>query len=148
MLFVAAVLASAFLIFLVQPMVGKRILPWFGGTPGVWTICLAFYQTTLFFGYVYAHILIRFASPRRQLGIHALVIAVALVALPVLPGEAWQPGDVSNPSVDIIAMLLSSVALPFLVLASTGPLVQVWFARSYPHRSPYPLYAVSNVGSS
>jgi hypothetical protein len=147
LLFVVAILASSFLIFLVQPMVGKRILPWFGGTPSVWTLCLAFYQTTLFIGYAYAHLLIRFAGPLAQLGIHTLVVGAAFIALPVLPGDHWQPTSIANPSTDILAMLTSNVALPFIALASTGPLVQAWFARSYPNRSPYPLYAVSNIGS-
>jgi hypothetical protein len=146
-IFVIAILASSFLIFLVQPMVGKRILPWFGGTAGVWALCLAFYQTTLFLGYAYAHLLIRFARPRMQLGIHGLLAILALIALPVLPGEAWKPNDVAHPSLDILMMLGSSVSLPFIALASTGPLVQAWFARSDPDRSPYPLYAVSNLGS-
>jgi len=147
LLFVVAILASSFLIFLVQPMVGKRILPWFGGTPSVWTLCLAFYQTTLFVGYAYAHLLIRYAGPLAQLGIHALVVGAAFIALPVLPADSWQPTGLENPSGDILAMLTSNVALPFIALASTGPLVQAWFARSYPDRSPYPLYAVSNIGS-
>jgi len=147
-LFVVAILASAFLIFLVQPMVGKRILPWFGGVPSVWTLCLAFYQTTLFFGYAYAHLLIRFARPKLQFFVHAIVILAALAALPVLPDDTWKPaGQATSPSFYIFQMLTSNVALPFLVLASTGTLVQAWFARSYPKRSPYPLYAVSNVGS-
>lgn len=146
-LFVAAILSSAFLIFLVQPMVGKRILPWFGGSASVWTLCLAFYQTTLFLGYAYAHLLIRFATPTLQLGIHCAVVAAAFFVLPVLPSEIWQPEGGGNPSFDILVMLASNVALPFLVLASTGPLVQAWFARANPDRSPYPLYAVSNFGS-
>jgi spermidine synthase len=147
LLFVSAILASAFLIFLVQPMVGKRILPWFGGVPSVWTLCLAFYQTTLFVGYAYAHLLIRFASPTIQLIVHALVIGTAWLVLPVLPDSTWQPVGVDTPTSDIFRMLTSNVALPFLVLASTGPLVQAWFARTHPGRSPYPLYAVSNLGS-
>jgi len=146
-LFVVAILSSAFLIFLVQPMVGKRILPWFGGSPGVWTLCLAFYQTTLFVGYAYAYLLIRFAAPGLQLGIHAALVCVALFVLPVLPDESWKPAGMGSPSSTIFLMLASNVALPFVVLASTGPLVQVWFARRFPERSPYPLYAVSNVGS-
>lgn len=147
LLFVTAILASSFLIFLVQPMVGKRILPWFGGTPSVWTLCLAFYQTTLFLGYAYAHLLIRFASSPAQVSIHALLVGAAFFALPVLPSDAWQNVDVLNPSSEILQMLGSNVALPFIVLASTGPLVQAWFARVYPESSPYPLYAVSNIGS-
>lgn len=146
-IFVFAVFASAFLIFLVQPMVGKRILPWFGGAPAVWTLCLAFYQSTLFLGYAYAHLLVRFAPPPGQLAVHAVVVCAALAALPVLPGDRWRPTGASSPNADILAMLGVNVALPFLVLAATGPLVQVWFARSSPERSPYPLYAVSNAGS-
>jgi len=145
--FVFAVFASAFLIFLVQPMVGKRILPWFGGAPAVWTLCLAFYQSTLFLGYAYAHLLVRFAPPPGQLAVHAIVVVAALAALPVLPGDRWRPTGASSPNADILAMLGVNVALPFLVLAATGPLVQVWFARRSPGRSPYPLYAVSNAGS-
>ena len=90
-------------------------------------------------------------QPRRPgpwpLGIHALLVGAAFVSLPVLPADSWQPTGVANPSANILAMLTSNVALPFIALASTGPLVQAWFARSYPHRSPYPLYAVSNIGS-
>src|SRR5262245_63421116 len=91
LLFVGAAFASAFLIFLVQPMVGKRIVPWFGGTPAVWTLCLAFYQTALFAGYLYAHCLIRYARPALQLPLHAVVVAAALLRLPVLPPESAQP---------------------------------------------------------
>ena len=147
LLFAGAVFASAFLIFLVQPMVGKRILPWFGGAPAVWTLCLAFYQTTLFAGYAYAHCLIRYVPPAFQLTLHGLLLAGALFALPVLPGQAWTPAGGAEPTGAILSMLAVHVALPFLALAATGPLVQAWFARRHPTRSPYPLYAVSNAGS-
>jgi len=147
LLFVAAAFASAFLIFLVQPMVGKRIVPWFGGAPAVWTLCLAFYQTALFAGYAYAHCLIRYVRPALQLPLHALVVAVALLRLPVLPPESAKPEAAVDPSAAILAMLGAHVAPAFLALAATGPLVQAWFARRYPSRSPYPLYAVSNLGS-
>jgi hypothetical protein len=147
LLFVVVVCASAFLIFLVQPIVGKRILPWFGGASAVWTLCLAFYQSALFLGYAYAHLLIRFATPAQQLGVHALAVAVAAILLPVLPGDGWIPRELANPSAQILTMLAANVALPFMVLASTGPLVQAWFARRHPQRSPYPLYAFSNAGS-
>jgi hypothetical protein len=146
-LYVVAILSSAFLLFLVQPMVGKRILPWFGGVPAVWTLCLAFFQSALFLGYAYAHLLTRFAPPKAQLAVHALAIGAALAALPVLPGQAPAASAGADPTAAILLMLMASVALPFLVLASTGPLVQVWFARAHPDRSPYPLYAVSNLGS-
>ena len=146
-LFAVAIFASAFLVFLVQPMVGKRILPWFGGAPSVWSLCLAFYQTTLFCGYAYAHLLIRYATPLAQLAVHAGLVLAALAVLPVLPGEVWRPAGVERPAADILEMLVATVALPFLVLAATGPLVQAWFAIRQPDRSPYPLYAVSNAGS-
>jgi len=146
-LFSMGVFAGAYLIFLVQPMVAKRILPWFGGGPGVWMICLMFYQTTLFFGYAYAHALIQFARPAVQLGVHSVLFAASFATLPVLPGDSWKPGAAADPSLSIITLLLAKVALPFITLAATGPLLQSWFARRYPARSPYALYAVSNFGS-
>jgi len=128
-------------------MVAKRIVPWFGGVPAVWILCLAFYQTALFVGYAYAHCLIRFVRPARQVFVHAVAFAAALLALPVLPDERWRPAGSVEPSAAILAMLCAHVAPPFVALAATGPLVQAWFARRYPSRSPYPLYAVSNLGS-
>src|SRR5262245_7702685 len=146
-LFVSATFASAFLSFLVQPLVGKRIVPWFGGVPAVWSLCLAFYQTALFAGYAYAHLLIRYANPRTQLALHAVLVTAAVLALPVLPGDAWKPASGADPSAAILAMLLANLALPFAALAATCPLVAAWFTRRFPDRSPYPLYAVSNAGS-
>lgn len=146
-LYVVAIAVPAFLIFLVQPMVGKRILPWFGGAPGVWAVCLAFYQTTLFAGYAYAHGLIRLASPSWQVVVHAAVVAVAVLGPGVLPWPRPEAIDAAAPIPQILGLLVWHVAAPFAVLAATGPLVQVWFARRHPERSPYPLYAVSNAGS-
>ena len=146
-LFGAAIFGSAFLIFLVQPLVGKHLLPRFGGTPGVWLVCLAFYQSTLFLGYAYAHGLAARVAPRLQVAVHAALFLGALATLPVLPDAAWRPAAGVEPSGRILALLLANVEAPFLLLASTGPLVQVWFARAFAGRSPYPLYAVSNLGS-
>jgi hypothetical protein len=146
-LFAACVFSSAFLLFLVQPMVGKRILPWFGGVPGVWTLCLAFYQVTLFLGYAYGHVLARFLSPRAQPWVHGVVLLAALAALPVLPGVEWRPEGAEGPTVRILAMLAVNVGVPFLFLSASGPLIQAWFVRAAPGRSPYVLYAVSNAGS-
>jgi hypothetical protein len=146
-LFVAAIFASAFLIFGVQPMVGKHILPWFGGAPSVWMTCLAFYQTALFVGYAYAYLLAARVPARSQAAIHGLLFLASLAVLPVLPGVEWKPDSSSDSSLRILAMLSAHVALPFVLLAATGPLLQVWFARALPGRSPYPLYAVSNLGS-
>ena len=146
-LFAATVFASAFLIFFVQPMVGKHILPWFGGVPAVWLLCVAFYQVTLFFGYGYAHLLNQRLPSSRQVVAHAILFAAALLVLPVLPDESWKPQGGAPPSLHILAMLASNVGPPFLLLAATGPLLQAWFARAFPGRSPYGLYAVSNAGS-
>ncbi len=146
-LFAATIFASAFLIFFVQPMVGKHILPWFGGAPAVWLVCVAFYQVTLFFGYGYAHLLSQRLPSSRQVVTHAILFAAALLVLPVLPAESWKPQGGAPPSLHILSMLASNVGLPFLLLAATGPLLQAWFARAFPGQSPYGLYAVSNAGS-
>lgn len=146
-LFAFAIFASAFLIFGVQPMVGKHILPWFGGVPAVWMTCLAFYQSALFVGYAYAYGLAAWVPPRLQPWLHGGLFAASLAVLPVLPGAAWKPEPGGDSSARILAMLAANVALPFGLLAATGPLLQVWFARVLPSRSPYPLYAVSNAGS-
>jgi hypothetical protein len=146
-LFAVTAFVSAFLIFIVQPMVGKHILPWFGGVPAVWMVCLCFYQLALFSGYGYAHLLIRRVRLSRQLLVHALLFAAALVVLPVLPEASWKPAGDAPPGARILAMLTVNVALPFLLLAATGPLLQAWYALAHPGRSPYALYAVSNAGS-
>ena len=146
-LFVATIFASAFLIFFVQPMVDKHILPWFGGAPSVWLLCLVFYQLTLFVGYGYAHLLNDRVRSNRQLVVHAILFVSALLVLPVLPAESWEPRGGAPPSLHILSMLAVNVGPPFLLLAATGPLLQAWFARAFPGRSPYRLYAVSNTGS-
>jgi hypothetical protein len=146
-LFPITAFASAFLIFSVQPLVGKSILPWFGGAPAVWILCLAFYQLTLFAGYAYAHWLAGWGRANRALVIHFALFAAALVVLPVLPDPSWKPIGGEPPSLHIVSMLAANVGLPFLLLAATAPLLQVWFARALPGRSPYRLYAVSNFGS-
>lgn len=146
-LFPITAFSSAFLIFFVQPLVGKSILPWFGGAPAVWILCLAFYQFTLFAGYAYAHWLAGWGRSNRVLAIHFALFAAALFVLPVLPDPSWKPVGGAPPSLHIMSMLAANVGLPFLLLAATAPLLQVWFARVLPGRSPYGLYAVSNLGS-
>jgi len=147
LLFMAATLLSAFLLFLVQPLVAKHILPWFGGAPAVWNVCMAFYQSALFAGYLYAHVLITRVPPPRQLWIHGALVVTAFALLPVLPAESWRPDGASDPGLQIFMMLISSVALPFIALAGTVPIVQALFAKRFPGTSPYPLYALSNFGS-
>jgi len=141
------VLVGAFLLFQVQPVISKIILPWFGGGPSVWTTCLLFFQVMLVVGYAYAHLLTRYVPPNRQAWVHGILVLVSLLTLPILPAESWKPDDAGSPMAQILMLLLVSVGIPYLLLSATGPLVQVWFARRYPDRSPYRLYALSNVGS-
>ncbi len=140
-------LLSAFLLFQVQPMISKFILPWFGGSPGVWTTCMLFFQVVLFAGYAYAHALTRLPG-RWQLIVHGLLLLGALVWLPIVPADTWKPMDGADPVSRILLLLAASVGLPYLVLSSTAPLVQVWFTRAYPDgTNPWRLYALSNLGS-
>jgi hypothetical protein len=147
--FAATTLISAFLLFQVQPLISKFILPWFGGVPAVWTTCMLFFQVLLFAGYTYAHLSERWLSPRRQALLQvALLVAAAVVALWLVPPSgAWKPEQSDAPTWRILLLLGATVGLPYLVLSTTSPLVQVWFSRSYPGRSPYRLYALSNFGS-
>ncbi len=145
--FAATIFVSAFLLFQIEPLVSKYILPWFGGTPAVWTTCLLFFQTLLFCGYAYAHFSQVWLKPKQQAVVHLILIVVALAFLRVVPSDAWKPTDSLQPVGHILLLLTASVGLPYFVLSSTGPLIQAWFARAYPGRIPYRLYALSNVGS-
>ncbi|HIA18565.1 MAG TPA: hypothetical protein EYN70_03950, partial [Planctomycetaceae bacterium] len=141
------ILLSAFLLFQVQPVISKMILPWFGGSTAVWTTCMLFFQVLLVAGYVYAHWLSRLKSRRLQMIVHLLLIVLALATLPITPAERFKPTDSSLPTLRILWLLLVHIGLPYFILSSTGPLVQAWYALRYPGRSPYRLYALSNVGS-
>ncbi len=141
------ILVSAFLLFQVEPLISKFILPWFGGSPAVWTTCLLFFQTLLFCGYAYAHLISRLLTCRGQAILHGLLLAAALITLHVMPAETWKPISAGDPTWRILGLLTCTVGLPYFVLSATGPLGQAWFSRAYPGRSPYRLYALSNVGS-
>jgi len=140
------ILSSALLLFLIQPIVSKSILGWFGGAPNVWTTCMLFFQSVLVLGYVYAHIL-NSLPMRRQIVIHMCVLLAALVTLPVVADTSWQPAPSSNPTMAILQLLLIHVGMAYFVLSTTGPLVQSWFAHSLTEGTPYRLYALSSVGS-
>lgn len=145
--FAATILLGAFLLFQVQPLFSKMILPWFGGSPAVWTTCLLFFQTVLLAGYAYAHGLVHVRGVSRQGLVHLTLAALALLLLPITPVESWQPPDGKNAVWRILLLLTRHVGLPYFLLAATSPLVQAWFARVYRERSPYRLYALSNLGS-
>lgn len=138
---------GAFLLFALQPLVGKYVLPWFGGGPSVWTTCLLFFQTVLLGGYVYAHWLTSRLPPRRQAWVHGAVLVLALVALPIIPSAHWKPTGHENPISHILLLLAATVGVPYFALSATGPLMQQWFSRVRPGESPYRLYALSNAGS-
>jgi hypothetical protein len=151
----ATIFVSAFLLFQVQPVISKKILPWFGGSPAVWTTCVLFFQLVLLGGYAYAHWLIRSVSPKWQGPIHISVLILALLTFPITasgywnitPSSFWKPIDGDMPAIRILLLLAAKVAAPFFVASTTGPLVQAWFSQLYPGRSPYRLYSLSNVGS-
>lgn len=146
-MFAGAIFLSAFLLFLVQPLMGKYILPWFGGSPGVWTTCLLFFQLVLLFGYAYAFFTSMYLSGRWQAALHLILLAVACALLPIIPSEQWRPVGAANPSWRILLLLTVTLGLPYLVLSSTGPLLQAWYSRLNDGVSPYRLYALSNAGS-
>lgn len=145
--FALTIFTGAFLLFQVQPLIGKYILPWFGGTPAVWTTCMLFFQLLLLGGYTYAHLSTRRLSARGQVVLHLALLAAAVALLPITPSNVWKPVDSHSPVWRIMVLLAASVGLPYFVLSATGPLLQDWFRRMYPGRSPFRLYALSNLAS-
>ncbi|MEX2213467.1 MAG: fused MFS/spermidine synthase [Phycisphaeraceae bacterium] len=144
--FALTIFLSAFLLFQVQPLIGRYILPWFGGTNNVWTTCLLFFQIVLLGGYAYAHFLGKMPK-KKQAMVHLTLLVLTLPFLPIAPSVGWKPGPENEPTLRILLLLLVTLGLPYLVLSTTGPLLQNWFAVTNPGRSPYRLYALSNVGS-
>ena len=142
-----AVFVSAFLLFSVQPMVAKFLLPSFGGTPGVWAACLAVFQVLLLGGYTYAHWLCRTLKPAAQRWTHLGVLAVTLLFLPPIPRVHLSAHIIDFPVTELVRALAASVGLPFLALSATAPLLMEWFRQSRPGRIPDRLYAFSNAGS-
>ncbi|HEY2817041.1 MAG TPA: fused MFS/spermidine synthase [Casimicrobiaceae bacterium] len=141
------IFASAFLLFLVQPIIAKEILPWFGGSAAVWTTCLVFFQSALLLGYAYADWSVRNLKPKRQVQLHIAALVVSLLLLPIVPGAFWKPAGDENPVWRILGLLAATMGLPYFLLSTTSPLVQAWFARRFPGREPYRLFALSNLAS-
>lgn len=138
---------SAFLLFQVQPLIGKIILPWFGGSAAVWSAALLFFQVVLLFGYLYAHLLIRFLSGRAQMNLHVALLITSCALLPILPSPSWRMPVVGDPTLRILLTLGSSVGLPYFLLSATGPLLQTWYVQRSGSAVPYRLFALSNAGS-
>ena len=145
-----SIFLGAALLFALEPMIAKMILPWFGGAAQVWIVCLLFFQVALLGGYFYAHLLSTRLSALWQLRVHLSLLAVSLLFLPVIPNDRWKPVGFEEPLPLILGVLTSTVGLPFLLLASTGPLSQAWLSyarRPDNSQTIYRLYALSNVGS-
>jgi SAM-dependent methyltransferase len=145
-IYALTVIVGACLLFLVQPLIAKLILPWFGGASAVWSAALLFFQACLFGGYAYAHGIAR-ASPRTQAIVHTALSLASCALLPILPGDELKPTGAGNPAAQILYLLAVTVGLPSFVLSSTSPLLQVWFMRRTGNQPPYWLYALSNAGS-
>ncbi len=144
--FTLAVFAGAALLFTVEPLTGRLVLPLAGGTPAVWTTCLLFFQAALLAGYAYAHFIGERLPMRAQIPVHLIVLATAAIALPIFVDRSWFAGT-GHPVLTLLPLLAKTVGLPFFALATTAPLMQRWFATVAPTRDPYPLYAASNAGS-
>ncbi len=145
--FAVTIFVSAFLLFQVQPLIGRFILPWFGGGPSIWTSCMLFFQILLLGGYLYAHLTSVFLKTKTQIIVHLGLLGVSLLFLPIAPSDSWKPTADQSPLLQILLLLLATVGAPYFVLSSTGPLMQKWFSQAEPGKSPYRLYALSNIGS-
>jgi hypothetical protein len=148
-LYAATIFLSAFLLFLVQPIIAKQILPWFGGAASVWATCLVFFQTMLLVGYAYADWTTRYLQARTQTFLHVALLGASLLLLPIIPGEAWKPGadETTGPALAILTLLSATIGLQYFLLSTTSPLVQAWFWRRFHHAVPYRLFALSNFAS-
>jgi hypothetical protein len=146
MLFAATLFVSALLLFAIQPLMGRFVLPWFGGSPTVWTTCMLFFQFLLLAGYGYAHLLSVWLAPRVQAVLHSCLVTTALLTLPLAP-TLGDSGSVERPVIQILRLLMGSIGMCYLVLSATAPLLQRWLTRCRPGASPYPLYSLSNLGS-
>ncbi|GMU60034.1 MAG: hypothetical protein AMXMBFR34_17970 [Myxococcaceae bacterium] len=152
----ATVVLSAFLLFLVQPLVGKVVLPWFGGAPAVWTTCLLFFQVVLLGGYAWSHLVVRRLRGAWQRRAHLALLFTAVLALavtalgwgaPLVPADSLRPTGSDAPTLRLLGLLGLSVGLPYFTLSSTGPLLQAWVAQRVPTATAMRLYSASNVGS-
>ncbi len=141
------IFTAAFLLFQVQPLIAKYILPWFGGGPTVWSTCILFFQVLLLGGYSYAHFSVRCFGLRTQVLLHGVLLLMTLIQLPITPDGDWKPLSSAGPTWHILLLLGVTVGIPYFVLSSSTPLLQAWFSQAHPGVSPYRLYALSNTGS-
>ncbi|MDP1654276.1 MAG: fused MFS/spermidine synthase [Rhodocyclaceae bacterium] len=147
LVFAGTIFASAFSLFLVQPLIAKQILPWFGGTAAVWAICMVFFQVILLAGYAYSDWLSRRLTPRRQVLTHVLLLMASLLFLPIVAKAHWKPTGAEDPTLLILGLLLATIGLPYFLLSTTGPLIQSWVARAQFGTHVYRYFSLSNMAS-
>src|SRR6266496_4051638 len=147
LVYAVTIFLSAFLLFQVQPLIAKFILPWFGGSAAVWSAALLFFQLLLLGGYLYAHCLIRYLKPKQQFIVHVGLLLICLVTLPIIPADKWKPVGGADPTPQILLLLAATIGLPYMLLSSTSPLLQAWYVRTHKGVIPYRLFALSNFGS-
>ncbi len=146
-LYAVTIFLSAFLLFQVQPLIAKMILPWFGGSAAVWSASMLFFQLLLLGGYAYAHWSIRFLKARGQMALHMALLAASCALLPILPSPSWRPTEAGDPTFRILMLLAATIGLPYFLLSATSPLLQAWYVRRSGSTVPYRLFALSNFGS-
>ncbi|MBX3604828.1 MAG: fused MFS/spermidine synthase [Piscinibacter sp.] len=150
-LFAGTIFTSAFLLFLVQPLIAKQILPWFGGSAAVWSICMVFFQCLLLGGYLYSDLLVRRVAAARQPRVHAVLLLASLAVLPIVASPRWKPAGDEEPTAWILGLLLATVGLPYLLLCTTGPLLQSWLSGTALAaglgRQVYRYFSLSNLAS-
>jgi hypothetical protein len=144
--YAVTIFLSAFLLFLVQPIIAKQILPWFGGSSAVWTTALVFFQSTLLAGYAYADLTQRLGV-RRQTLLHVALLLLSLASLPILASPDWKPQGAEAPIARIMLLLLATIGLPYFLLSTTTPLLQAWYWQRFRSAVPYRLFALSNFAS-
>jgi spermidine synthase len=147
LVYAATIFLSAFLLFQVQPLIAKFILPWFGGSAAVWTAALLFFQLVLLAGYLYAHCVIRYLRAQQQFWVHGALLLASLATLPIIPSAAWKPTGGGDPTLRILLLLAVTIGLPYGLLSATSPLLQAWYLRTHQGSVPYRLFALSNFGS-
>jgi hypothetical protein len=147
MLFAGTIFSSAFLLFLIQPIISKSILPWFGGSAGVWATCMMFFQVVLLLGYAYSDWTTRHLRPLQQVLVHGVLLIVSLLSLPVAADPSWKPGGDEDPSLRILLLLTATIGLPYFLLSTTGPMIQAWVSRSLLGAKVYRYFSLSNLAS-
>jgi hypothetical protein len=147
LVYAASIFLSAFLLFQVQPLIARFILPWFGGSAAVWTAALLFFQLLLLAGYLYAHCVVRYLASKQQFWTHATLLLLSLATLPIVPSAIWKPSGGGDPTLRILLLLGATIGLPYGLLSATSPLLQAWYLRTHEGVIPYRLFALSNFGS-